>query len=284
MKIRRSLAVTAVFCILLGSLSGCSKPAPQAADTQPAITEIQAAAPQETEQAVVLHPVEETKAESSDRHSEAPGDASGFVLVTDVIPDAILEIRYFSTYNFIGDRIEGYEEPCALLTREAALALKNVSEELMAMGYRIKIFDAYRPQMAVDHFVRWAEDLEDTRMKAYFYPEVPKAELFSQGYIASRSGHSRGSTVDVTLVDMATGREVDMGGSFDFFGEQSHGDYAGLTPEQKANRQLLKDVMTAHGFRAIATEWWHFTLEAEPYPDLYFIFPVSEDSVLRESQ
>ena len=206
-------------------------------------------------------------------------DASGFVLLTDAVPDAILEIRYYSTYNFVGDRIDGYEQPVALLTREAAEALRAVSDDLVARGYRLKIFDAYRPQKAVSHFMRWALDFEDTRMKAYFYPELEKDVLFPLGYIAEHSGHSRGSTVDLTLFDMTTEREVDMGGTFDYFGQLSHPDYTDITPEQYANRMLLREVMLAHGFRPLEEEWWHFTLDSEPYPDTYFTFPVSTDSV-----
>ena len=206
-------------------------------------------------------------------------DASGFVLLSDAVPDAILEIRYYSTYNFIGDRIDGYEEPVALLTREAAAALKEVSDELVAKGYRLKIYDAYRPQMAVSHFMRWALDFEDTRMKEYFYPELEKDVLFPLGYIAEHSGHSRGSTVDLTLFDMTTEKEVDMGGTFDYFGELSHPDYTGITEEQYQNRMILREAMLAHGFKPLAEEWWHFTLENEPYPNTYFTFPVSRDSL-----
>ncbi len=205
--------------------------------------------------------------------------AADFVVVSQVIPDAILEIRYHSTFNFVGDRIDGYDEPCALLTRKAALALKEASDDLMAQGYRIKIYDAYRPQDAVNHFVRWAKDLGDTRMKAYFYPEVDKSQLFSSGYIAKRSGHSRGSTVDITLFDLSTGKDADMGGTFDYFGDASHYEYKKLTPEQKNNRLILRKAMTAHGFKPISTEWWHFTLIDEPYPDTYFNFPVSSEAV-----
>lgn len=202
-------------------------------------------------------------------------DANGFVDLSRAVPDAILEIRYYSTYNFVGDRIDGYEEPVALLTAEAASALREVSDDLAEQGYRLKIYDAYRPQAAVDHFKRWASDLEDVRMKEYFYPELDKSVLFSQGYISSRSGHSRGSTVDLTLFDMDTGRELDMGGAFDYFGKRSHPGYTGLTEEQAANRTLLREAMLAHGFKGINTEWWHFTLRDEPYPDTYFNFPVA---------
>ena len=206
-------------------------------------------------------------------------DSSDFVLISDAVPDVILEVRYYSTYNFVGDRIDGYEEPVALLTREAAAALWKVSDELITMGYRLKIFDAYRPQRAVSHFVRWAKDLEDTRMKAYFYPELEKDVLFPQGYIAEHSGHSRGSTVDLTLFDMSTGREVDMGGTFDYFGRLSHPDYTDITEAQYANRMLLRQVMLRYGFKPLVEEWWHFTLADEPYPDTYFTFPVSRSAV-----
>ena len=213
------------------------------------------------------------------KHSD---DASDFVLISDAVPDAILEIRYFSTYNFVGTRVDGYEQPVALLTREAAEALKAVSDEVMEQGYRLKIFDAYRPQMAVDHFMRWALDENDTAMKAYFYPELDKNVLFPQGYIAEKSGHSRGSTVDLTLFDMRTGKEVDMGGTFDYFGLLSHPDYRGITEEQYANRMILRDTMLAHGFKPLDEEWWHFTLKNEPYPDTYFTFPVNAGSAAGE--
>ena len=206
-------------------------------------------------------------------------DASDFVLLSEAVPDAILEIRYYSTYNFVGDRIEGYEEPVALLTKEAAAALKEVSDEVMAKGYRLKIYDAYRPQEAVTNFVEWAKDTDDTRMKEYFYPDLEKDVLFPQGYIAEHSGHSRGSTVDLTLFDMRTEKEVDMGGTFDFFGELSHPDYTGITEEQYANRMILRDAMMVHGFKPLVEEWWHFTLEDEPYTDTYFTFPVNSESV-----
>ena len=202
-------------------------------------------------------------------------DGSRFVMISETVPDAILEIRYYSTYNFVGERIDGYQAPVALLTRETAEALKEVSDELAEQGYRLKIYDAYRPQSAVEHFKRWAADLEDVSMKEYFYPDLDKSVLFSQGYISSKSGHSRGSTVDVTLFDMDTGKELDMGGTFDWFGPRSHPNFTGLTEEQAANRKLLRDTMLAHGFKGINTEWWHFTLKNEPYPDTYFDFPVT---------
>lgn len=207
--------------------------------------------------------------------STAPDDPSGFVVLAEVVPDIIQEIRYYSTYNFVGDRIDGYYQPCALMTREAAEALKKVSDDVMKMGYRLKVYDAYRPQCAVDNFVRWAENIGDKRMKKYFYPKVDKTKLFDEGYIDAKSGHSRGSTIDLTLFDMKTGKEVDMGGTFDYFGELSHPDYKKITKTQYKNRMILRDVMIKHGFKPLATEWWHFTLKDEPYPDTYFTFPVT---------
>ena len=204
-------------------------------------------------------------------------DPSDFVLLSEAVPDAILEIRYYSTYNFVGDRIDGYEEPLAFLTKEAAEALKEVSDDLKEQGYRLKIFDAYRPQEAVTHFMNWALDPDDTRMKEYFYPELEKDVLFPQGYIAEHSGHSRGSTVDLTLFDMTTEKEVDMGGTFDYFGELSHPDYTDITEEQYANRMILREAMLSHGFKPLVEEWWHFTLEDEPYPDTYFTFPINSE-------
>ena len=200
---------------------------------------------------------------------------SGFVLLSDYVPGIIQEIRYYSSYNFIGDRIDGYEEPCALITKEAARALKSVSNEMMVLGYRLKVFDAYRPVCAVKHFMLWGIEDQDIRMKPYFYPDQQKQELFEKGYIAKKSSHSRGSTVDLTLLDMATGKELDMGSPFDLFSEKSHPDYRGITEEQYRNRMTLRNAMLRNGFLPIDCEWWHFTLENEPYPDTYFEFPVS---------
>ncbi len=206
-------------------------------------------------------------------------DTSDFVLLSDYVPGIVQEIRYFSTYNFVGDRIDGYEEPCAILTKEAARALNVVSGKAAAMGYRLKIFDAYRPAKAVRHFVLWGIEDLDQRMKPFFYPDLEKQELFKQGYIASQSSHSRGSTVDMTLLDMKTGKEVDMGSPFDWFSEKSHPDCRDITEEQYANRMLLRGLMLNNGFLPMDCEWWHFTLENEPFPDTYFDFPVALDSV-----
>jgi len=222
-------------------------------------------------------------------------DSSRFVTLSEAIPDAILEIRYYGTYNFVGARIDGYEQPVALLTREAAAALKAVSDDVISQGYRLKIYDAYRPQKAVDHFVRWAEDLNDTKMKPYFYADLDKSVLFEREYICEKSGHTRGSTVDLTLFDMTAEKELDMGGTFDWFGPESHPDFCGnpetgeytgdnsaspagrsITPEQFAHRMILRRAMMAHGFKPFDTEWWHFTLADEPFPDTYFTFPVRQ--------
>ena len=202
-------------------------------------------------------------------------DPSGFVLLAEHVPWIIQEIRYYSAYNFIGERIDGYEEPCAIVTKEAARALKSVSKELYVQGYCLKVFDAYRPACAVKHFMMWGIEDLDLRMKPFFYPDLQKQEIFSRGYIASKSSHSRGSTVDLTLLEMATGREVDMGSPFDLFSERSHPDHKGVTEEQYDNRMRLQKAMLRSGFEPLDCEWWHFTLGDEPYPDTYFEFPVS---------
>ena len=191
-------------------------------------------------------------------------EKSDFVDLSDIIEDLLLDIRYFGDYNFVGTRIDGYEEPCAILTIEAARALKAVYNELFVQGYRLKIFDAYRPACAVKHFVLWGIEDQDIRMKPYFYPDLEKQELFAQGYIAKLSSHSRGSTIDLTLLDMKTGMEIDMGSPFDLFSEKSHPDYKEITEEQYGNRMLLQSVMVRNGFLPIDCEWWHFTLKDEP--------------------
>ncbi|MBR3033589.1 MAG: M15 family metallopeptidase [Clostridiales bacterium] len=214
-------------------------------------------------------------------YTDITKDPSGFVLLSDVIPSIVQEIRYYSSYNFVGDRIDGYEEPCSILTKEAARALKTVSNEMMVQGYRLKIFDTYRPATAVKHFVLWGIEDTDIRMKPYFYPDLEKQELFLKGYVAKQSSHSRGSTVDLTLLDMKTGKELDMGSPFDLFSEISHPDYRGITEEQYENRMILRHVMLRNGFKPIDCEWWHFTLENEPYPDTYFDFPLSSQYLRR---
>ena len=197
----------------------------------------------------------------------------GFVSVSEVIPDVLLDVRYYSTYNFVSERVDGYEAPVVLLTKEAAAALSLVNADMRCKGLRLVLYDGYRPKRAVDHFVRWAESADES-MRAAFYPDVEKRDLFERGFIARRSGHSRGSTVDLTLLEEKTGMLLDMGGPFDFFGELSHPDHPGITPAQHANRMLLRQAMLDHGFKPLSTEWWHFTLKDEPYPDTYFDFPV----------
>ncbi|WP_345973397.1 M15 family metallopeptidase [Sulfurimonas diazotrophicus] len=197
-----------------------------------------------------------------------------FVDLKAAVPSLRIEARYFGSNNFVGRPVDGYEAPRCYLTRPAAAALKQAEAALAPFGLGLKVFDAYRPQRAVDHFVRWAKDLDDTKMKAAYYPRVDKSVLFKAGYIAARSGHSRGSTVDLTLVDRESGQELDMGTGFDFFGPESWPDSMAVTAQQRANRLLLQRIMTRAGFRPLREEWWHFTLESEPYPDRYFDFPV----------
>jgi D-alanyl-D-alanine dipeptidase len=206
----------------------------------------------------------------------ATGLPAGFVHVDEVIPDITLEIRYYSEDNFTGRRVRGYERPVAILTEQAALALQHVAAELAGFGLGLKIYDAYRPQRAVDDFVQWAKDPSDQRLKSRYYPHVDKANLIGEGYIAERSGHSRGSTVDLTLV--STGpedpRELDMGSGWDYFGPESWPDSRSVTPVQRAHRMLLRVLMEKHGFEPLQQEWWHFTLRDEPFQDVYFDFPL----------
>ena len=213
-----------------------------------------------------------------------PKNTRGFVLLPRVITNAEYDIRYHSTYNFIGDRIDGYKLPRAILTREATLALDKVSNHAFSLGLRLKIFDAYRPQSSVDHFVRWAKNPNDTKMKAIFYPDIDKSQLFPLGYISERSSHTRGSTVDLTLVKSDTGDELPMGSEFDFFGERSHTFFEGITDEEHENRLLLRKLMTDGGFSPLDTEWWHFTLRNEPFPDTYFEFEINTKTLERIEQ
>jgi D-alanyl-D-alanine dipeptidase len=199
---------------------------------------------------------------------------TGFVYLDEVIADAIYDVRYYTDNNFIGSRVDGYMVPRVILTSEAANALAGVAEEFRQKGLLLKIFDGYRPQQAVNNFVRWAADIDDKKMKPQYYPDVDKKDLFRLRFIAEKSGHSRGSTVDLTLIDALTGEELDMASGFDFFGEISHHDSALISPQQLQNRNLLRDTMVRHGFEPYPEEWWHYTLAAEPYPYLYFDFPV----------
>jgi D-alanyl-D-alanine dipeptidase len=198
----------------------------------------------------------------------------GFVYLKKVLPSVHVELRYFGTNNFIGEVIDGYNKEVCIVSTEAAKALKKVQVELLTYNLSIKIFDAYRPQRAVDYFVRWASVLSDTTNKSVFYPKVKKQHLFQEGYIASKSGHTRGSTLDMTLVDLKTGEELDMGSPWDFFGPVSRIEDQSITSQQRANRMLLQTIMQKHGFRPYPKEWWHFTLLNEPFPDTYFNFLV----------
>ena len=197
-----------------------------------------------------------------------------FIDATESVAGLQVDIRYFGGNNFIGRRIDGYAAPLCLLTREAASALAAVQRDLAPLGLGLKVFDCYRPARAVAHFVRWARDNSDQTRKAKFYPEIDKRNLFRDGYIAARSGHSRGSTVDLTLVRIADGQALDMGSPFDFFGSQSWPSDRTVPTAAQANRRVLAGAMTRRGFRSYSKEWWHFTLGNEPFPDIYFDFPV----------
>jgi zinc D-Ala-D-Ala dipeptidase len=198
----------------------------------------------------------------------------GFVHLSESVPLAREEARYATADNFVGRSVDGYRCARVVLSRPAAEALAGVARELAPFGLGIKVFDGYRPQAAVDDFVRWAADLGNQGTKPRYYPGVAKEHLFRDGYIAAKSGHSRGSTVDLTLVNLADGAELSMGTPFDFFGPESWPDHPGIPAAERAHRLLLRQVMTRHGFRPLKEEWWHFTLENEPYPDRYFNFPV----------
>jgi D-alanyl-D-alanine dipeptidase len=197
-----------------------------------------------------------------------------FVDAATVVPGLVVEMRYFGSNNFIGRPIDGYEKPLCLLTREAAAALAQVARDLEPRGLAIKAFDCYRPARAVAHFVRWARNIADVARKPEFYPEIDKRNLFKEGYIAAHSGHSRGSTIDLTLVRRSDGRELDMGTTYDFFSPRAWPSSKSVSAEAQANRALLSDAMRQRGFRAYAKEWWHFTLNREPFPETYFDFPV----------
>jgi len=199
---------------------------------------------------------------------------ANFVYVKEFIPTVTLEMRYFGSHNFTGKPIRGYEKPVAILTKRAALALQQVEQHLNNQGLALKIFDAYRPQRAVDHFKTWSLATQDTIAKREFYPELDKKNLFKLGFIATKSGHSRGSTVDLTLVSLKDHKEIDMGGPFDFFGAVSHHNYTKLTAKQKENRRILREAMAKFGFKAYDKEWWHYTLKDEPYRKTYFDFIV----------
>jgi zinc D-Ala-D-Ala dipeptidase len=198
---------------------------------------------------------------------------ASFVDTAVVVPGLIVEARYAGSHNFVGRPIDGYDAPRCLLTRPAATALAQVAVDLAARDLKIKVFDCYRPTRAVADFAHWARDLDDTRGKREFYPDVDKRTLFRDGYIASQSGHSRGSTLDLTLV-RADGQELDMGTPFDFFSPRSWPGAPNIGRSAEKNRALLAAAMRRRGFRAYDKEWWHFTLADEPYPSTYFNFSV----------
>ncbi len=209
-------------------------------------------------------------------HAQTPSemDRSGFVDAGRMIPGLAIDMKYVGHDNFLGRPVAGYEAPACLLTRETVAALARAQERLQAFGLGLKVFDCYRPKRAVADFAAWAKDLADQQRKAEHYPGVDKSRLFELGYIAERSGHSRGSTIDLTLIDVRTGEELDMGGRYDLFDEASWPSNQGVSAQARANRMLLQHVMAGSGFRPLREEWWHFTLQDEPYPETYFDFPV----------
>ncbi|WP_296557071.1 M15 family metallopeptidase [uncultured Acetobacterium sp.] len=199
-----------------------------------------------------------------------------FVDVSVEIPGIITDVKYFTGDNFVGKQIDGYQAPRILLTEKATIALERVQKQLLSEGFGLKIFDGYRPKRAVDHFVRWGKLEEDGKTKSIYYPEMTRQEVFDGGFIASESSHTRGSTVDLTVVNIETGFDIDMGGIFDFFSKVSYSDYDHLTLEQSKNRVQLRYLMRSEGFEPLQQEWWHFTLSEEPYPETYFDFPIQD--------
>ncbi len=228
-------------------------------------------------------PIGSSPEQSKGTHDLPPG----FVLLSALVPDALQDMRYHGANNFVGRPVAAYDAARCILTEPAARALQAAQAELRPTGITLKVFDCYRPQAAVDDFVRWGRDLADQKTKAAFYPDVRKEELFQRGYIAEQSGHSRGSTVDLTAVvldsqrasqvvrgPLADGMEVDMGTPFDWFGTASHTNNATLSPDVQHNRRWLRTLLQRHGFRNLPEEWWHYTLQNEPYADTYFNFSV----------
>ncbi len=203
------------------------------------------------------------------------GLPEGFVYIDEIIEDSIIDAKYAGTDNFMGRRADGYEKPLVVMTREAAEACRMAADILRKQGYVLIFYDAYRPQRAVDDFCRWGDDLADQRRKPVHYPNVEKVQMFDEGYIARKSGHTRGSTVDLSIVDMKTHQEMDMGSIFDFMDPRSWPDCPDITELQRKNRHILRDVMLQCGFRPYEKEWWHFTLKDEPYPTTYFDFLIS---------
>jgi len=211
---------------------------------------------------------------NSEKTINEPPTKKDFVYLKEIMPNLRSDLRYYGSNNFIGRPVDGYNEPKCLLTKEAAFALKKVQDELEKIGFGLLIYDAYRPQRAVDHFIRWSQDESDTTMKVEFYPNINKKDIFARGYISAKSGHSRGSTVDLTIVSLKTKHILNMGSPYDLFDEVSSTDDKTITQNQRSLRMLLKRRMEKHGFKSYPKEWWHFTLENEPYPNTYFDFPV----------
>ncbi|WP_328613605.1 M15 family metallopeptidase [Amycolatopsis sp. NBC_00355] len=233
----------------------------------------------------------------------AQATSRSFVALSDVAPSILQDIRYATRHNFVGQRVDGYLEPTCILTRQAAEGLRAAQAQLRKRGYTLKVYDCYRPQRAVDHFVRWAKHLTDEKMKAEFYPNVAKDRLFADGYIAEKSGHSRGSTMDLTLVKIPPRPQrpyfpgeplrpcfapqdrrfpdnmVDMGTGYDCFDPLAHTDNPAITGIERQNRDLLRTTLIAAGFHNLPEEWWHYTLDNEPFPDTYFDFPVSRHAL-----
>lgn len=218
---------------------------------------------------------------------KSPEIAIDLVALSTLSPGVREDVRYVGSHNFMGRPVAGYEGAQCWLSRPAAQSLAAVQKELSASGLALKVYDCYRPQTAVNDFVRWGKDLADQKNRDMYYPRVPKSELFKRGYIAEKSGHSRASTADLTVMvvdamraskqvrgPLADGIDVDMGTPFDLFDEQSHTDHAGQSPDVRHNRQWLRSLMQRHGWRNLPEEWWHYTLVNEPYPDRYFDLPV----------
>jgi D-alanyl-D-alanine dipeptidase len=257
--------------------------------------------------ALVAAPAPAARAVDEPAHAAAQGhDAKApaqFVALRDVAPTIRQDIRYFTEHNFVGEPIDGYRRPMCIVTKDTAKALARAQRSLLGRGYTLKVYDCYRPQRAVDHFVRWAKDPDDQKMKREFYPRVEKSRLFEDGYIAEKSGHSRGSTVDITVAKVPAmptrpyhpgeplvpcfapkderfpDNSVDTGTGFDCFDTLAHTDDPRITGEQRANRRLLKTTLEREGFVNLPEEWWHFTHEPETFPDTYFDFPVWRHSL-----
>jgi D-alanyl-D-alanine dipeptidase len=202
-----------------------------------------------------------------------------FVDISLEIPGIVTDVKYYSGENFVGKRIDGYEAPIILLTKKATVALNKVQKQLMKEGYGLKVFDGYRPKQAVDQFIKWGKEKENEKTRKSYYPEYTREEVFKAGFIAMESSHSRGSSVDLTVIELESRKELDMGGSFDFFSECSFSDYDHLSIEQSKNRVQLKYLMRSEGFEPMKQEWWHFTLSNEPYKDTYFDFIVKDEKL-----